>query len=144
VPFDVTVTAVDPFNQLAVGYTSTVTFSTSDPDSGVVLPADYTFTLADGGVHTFTDTGLGETTLVTAGAQTITATDTSDNTITGSAAVAVNSPAPAPGGLAHGQAWPASQAAAFADQVFVEWFRARSRHQPWGVDWLDGADPVLV
>jgi hypothetical protein len=84
------------------------------------------------------------TALVTAGAQTITATDTSDNTITGSTAVAVNSPAPAPGGLPHGQSWPASQAAAFADQVFVVWFRARSRHQPWGVDWLDGADPVLV
>jgi hypothetical protein len=35
VPFDVTVTAVDPFNQVAVGYTGTVTFNTNDPDPGV-------------------------------------------------------------------------------------------------------------
>jgi hypothetical protein len=95
-PFDVTVTAVDPYGKVAVGYTGTVTFTTSDTDPGVVLPADYTFTLADGGVHTFTDTGLGETTLVTAGAQTITATDTADNTITGSAVITVGSPAPGP------------------------------------------------
>src|SRR6202011_4473543 len=32
VPFDVTVTAVDPFNQVAVGYTGPVTFSTTDSD----------------------------------------------------------------------------------------------------------------
>jgi hypothetical protein len=46
VPFDVTVTAVDSFGQVAVGYTGTVTFSSSDADPGVVLPADYTFNLA--------------------------------------------------------------------------------------------------
>jgi hypothetical protein len=89
VPFDVTVTAVDPFGQVAVGYTGTVTFSTSDPDPGVVLPADYTFTLDDGGVHTFTDTGLGEITLVTPGDQVLTVTDTADVTITGSATITV-------------------------------------------------------
>jgi hypothetical protein len=60
VPLDVTVTGVDPFGQVALGYTGTVTFSTTDPDPTVVLPADYPFTLHDGGVHTFTDTGLGE------------------------------------------------------------------------------------
>jgi hypothetical protein len=37
-PFDVTVQAVDPFGQVALGYTGTVTFSTSDPDPNVVLP----------------------------------------------------------------------------------------------------------
>src|SRR5579871_1446033 len=42
VPFDLTVTAVDPFGQLALGYRGTVTFSTTDSDPGVVLPADYT------------------------------------------------------------------------------------------------------
>jgi hypothetical protein len=62
VPFEVTVTAVDLLGQVAVGYTGTVSFTTTDTDPGVVLPADYTFTLNDGGVHTFTDTGLGETT----------------------------------------------------------------------------------
>jgi hypothetical protein len=103
--FDVTVTAVDPFGQVAVGYTGTVTFSTNDPDPGVVLPADYTFTLDDGGTHTFTDTGLGETTLITPGDQTLTVMDTGDNTITGGATITVNSgPGPAP----HGQRPPPS------------------------------------
>jgi hypothetical protein len=99
VPFDVTVTAVDPFGQRAVGYTGTVTFSASDPGPGVVLPADYAFTLDNGGTHLFTDTGLGETTLVTPGPQTLTVMDTSDNTITGSASVTVSAaPGPAPRG----------------------------------------------
>jgi hypothetical protein len=71
VPFDVTVTAVDPFGRAAYGYTGTVAFSTSDPDPGVVLPADYTFTPDDQGTHTFSS-GF---TLVTPGDQTITATD---------------------------------------------------------------------
>jgi hypothetical protein len=90
VPFDVTVTAVDPFGQVAVGYSGTVTFSTTDQDSGVVLPADYTFMADDGGLHTFTDTGLGETTLRTPGDQMLTVTDTADVTITGSATVTVD------------------------------------------------------
>jgi hypothetical protein len=97
VPFDVTVTAVDPFGQVAVGYTGTVTFSTTDADPGVVLPADYAFTLDDGGVHTFTDTGLGETTLVTPGDQMLTVMDTADNTITGSTTITVSSMPPSPG-----------------------------------------------
>jgi hypothetical protein len=88
-PFDLTVTAVDIFGQVAAGYTGTVTFSTTDPDPGVVLPADYSFTLTDGGVHTFTDTGLGETTLRTRGRQTITAADTGDGSILGSVTVKV-------------------------------------------------------
>jgi hypothetical protein len=52
-----------------------VTFSTTDPDSGVVLPADYTFTTGvggDNGVHSFS----GGVTLVTVGDQTLTVTDT--------------------------------------------------------------------
>jgi hypothetical protein len=88
-PFNLTVTAVDSFGQRAVGYTGTVTFSTTDPDPRVVLPADYSFTLGDGGTHTFTDTGLAETTLWTRGYQTITATDTGDGSILGSATVKV-------------------------------------------------------
>jgi hypothetical protein len=91
VPFDVTVTALDIFGQVAVGYRDTVTFGTSDPDPNVVLPANYMFTSEDGGSHTFTNTGLGEITLITPGDQTITATDTADNTITGSVTVTVDS-----------------------------------------------------
>jgi hypothetical protein len=92
VPFDVTVTAVDPFGQVAIGYTGTVSFSTTDLDPGVVLPADYTFTPDDQGMHTFTDTGTGEITLITPGVQTLTVTDTSDNTVTGCTSVTVTSP----------------------------------------------------
>ena len=49
------------------------------------LPANYTFTAADAGMHTFT--GL---TLKTAGSQTVTATDTVTSSITGKATVAVS------------------------------------------------------
>jgi hypothetical protein len=74
-PFDVTVTALDASGNIDTGYQGTVTFSTTDSDTGVVLPADYTFTIGQGGdngVHTFPD-GV---TLVTVGDQTLTATDT--------------------------------------------------------------------
>jgi hypothetical protein len=71
-PFDVTVTALDPYGNTAVNYQGTVTFSTSDTDPDIVLPADYTFTADDHGVHTFS----GAVTLSTPGDQTITVTDT--------------------------------------------------------------------
>jgi hypothetical protein len=71
-PLDVTITALDPYGNTAVNYQGTVTFSTSDTDPGIVLPADYTFTSGDDGVHTFS----GGVTLSTPGDQTIKATDT--------------------------------------------------------------------
>jgi hypothetical protein len=74
-PFDVAMTAVDPYGNTAANYQGTVTFSTTDPDTGVVLPADYTFTTGvggDNGVHTF----AGGVMLVTVGTQTLVATDT--------------------------------------------------------------------
>jgi hypothetical protein len=82
VPFDISVAVVDIFGQAAVGYTGTVHFSTTDPDPGVVLPADYTFGPADGGMATFS----GGVTLVTPGSQTLTATDLTSG-IAGSTAV---------------------------------------------------------
>ncbi len=95
-PFDVTVYALDPYGNIDTNYQGTVTFSSSDTDPGVVLPADYTFTTADAGIHTFTDTGLGEVTLITEGDQTLTVTDTVDATITGTATITVTAgPAPA-------------------------------------------------
>jgi hypothetical protein len=39
VPFDLTVTAVDPFGQVAVGYAATMSFSTTDSNPHVLLPA---------------------------------------------------------------------------------------------------------
>jgi hypothetical protein len=74
-PFDITITALDPYGNVDVNYTGTVTFSSTDLDPGVILPLDYTFTADDAGTHTFTNTGRGETTLITAGDQTITVTD---------------------------------------------------------------------
>jgi hypothetical protein len=70
-PFDVTVQAVDVFGQVAFGYRGTVTFSVTDPDPGVVLPPDYTFTADDAGTHTFT----GGVTLITPGTWTLTVAD---------------------------------------------------------------------
>jgi hypothetical protein len=51
VPFSVTVTALDANGRVAIGYTGTVFFSSSDPNAS--LPGAYTFTAADRGVHTF-------------------------------------------------------------------------------------------
>jgi hypothetical protein len=90
-PFDFTVTALDPYGNTDVNYQGTVTFSASDTDPGVLLPADYTFTTgvgSDNGVHTF-PAGV---TLVTPGDQTLTVTDAVSG-IAGSVTVAV-SPGP--------------------------------------------------
>jgi Tol biopolymer transport system component len=69
------VTALDPYGNVATGYTGTVHFTSSD--SLAALPADYTFTAADAGVHSVSAT------LKTAGTQSLTATDTTIATITG-------------------------------------------------------------
>src|SRR5262249_35737459 len=50
----VTLTAKDSFGNVATGYRGTVHFSSSDPRA--ILPADYTFTAADAGLHTFSAT----------------------------------------------------------------------------------------
>jgi hypothetical protein len=134
VPFDVTVTAVASFGQVAVGYIGTVTFSTSDPNPGVVLPADYPFTLDDGGVHTFTNTGLGETTLLTHGRQTVTVADTADGAIMGQATVRVRRTRPGPGPAAgHGPV-----AVAMADMVWLSAWSIRHGSAPFAWDWSDG------
>src|SRR5207249_2307959 len=86
-PFTITVTATDVNGNTATGYTGTVHFTSSDGLAS--LPGNYTFTATDNGVHTFTNA----VTLVTAGSQTITATDTVNGGITGSTAVLVNAAA---------------------------------------------------
>jgi hypothetical protein len=70
-PFDVTVTARDAYGHVATGYAGTVTFTAGDTDPGVVLPAAYTFTADDQGVHAF----AGGFTLFTPGDQSLTAED---------------------------------------------------------------------
>ena len=53
VAFSLTLTAEDAYVNVVTGYTGTVHFSTNAPSA--TLPADYTFTVADAGVHTFTN-----------------------------------------------------------------------------------------
>jgi hypothetical protein len=84
--FTIAVTALDAGNNVVTNYQGTVHFTTTDMGSGVALPADYTFQAGDNGVHTFTNGVV----LVTAGSQTLTATDTAITSITGSASVPVN------------------------------------------------------
>ena len=70
-----TVTAMDPYGNVATGYTGTVHFTSSDPRAK--LPADYSFTAADNGVHTF------KAIFNTVGTESLTATDTVNSLITG-------------------------------------------------------------
>jgi hypothetical protein len=75
----VTVTAKDAYGNTATGYTGTVRITSSDGQA--VLPANSTLT---------NGTGPFTATLKTAGAQSLTATDTVTASITGSASVTVN------------------------------------------------------
>ncbi len=72
---NVTVTAYNADGTVTTGYTGTVDFSSTDGNA--LLPAPYTFTSADAGTHTFS------VTLETAGSQSITVTDSSTSTLTG-------------------------------------------------------------
>jgi hypothetical protein len=90
--FTVTVTALDSFNNRSYGYLGTIHFTSSDLIAS--LPANYTFITTDYGVHTFTN-GV---TLNTVGPQTITATDTVTQSISGMASVNVTKSSPPPGG----------------------------------------------
>ena len=90
----VTVTALDNHGNVAGGYRGTIHFTTSDSAAGV--PANYTFTASDAGVHTFPNTLSPGLTLKTAGTQTVTATDTSHSSIAGSQSVTVT-----PGAATH-------------------------------------------
>jgi hypothetical protein len=82
-----TVTALDANGHVATGYTGTISFFSSD--SRAVLPANYTFTAADAGVHTFSAT------LKTAGGnQYIAAQDTVTGTIQGGEGAITVNPGP--------------------------------------------------
>jgi hypothetical protein len=88
VSFDVTVTAVDPFGQVAVGYTGTVDLYSTDDQAPFL--GEHAFTLADAGQYTFA--GM---TLYTGGPQTLYAFD--DGGLFGSADLTVSAPG-VPGG----------------------------------------------
>jgi adhesin/invasin len=78
----VTVIALDAYGNVATGYTGTVHFTSTDNQA--LLTANYTFTAADVGVHTFT------VTFKKTGMQTLTATDTHTGSIKGSASTKVS------------------------------------------------------
>jgi hypothetical protein len=86
VAHNLTVTAKDPYGNVATGYRGTIHFTSSD--AAAILPTDYTFTGADAGTHTFS------VALKTYGTQSVTATDTATASIAGSQSnIVVNYPA---------------------------------------------------
>ena len=84
-PFTLTVTAFDPYSNVASGYLGTIHFTSSDNRAS--LPGNYTFVSGDGGAHTFGNA----VTLRSSGAQTITAYDVFHPSIIGSTGVSVGS-----------------------------------------------------
>jgi sugar lactone lactonase YvrE len=86
-PFDVVLAALDPYLNVDGNYTGTVTWTSSDTDPGVVLPADYTFQASDHGAVTLP----AAVTLLTLGNQTLTATDPVSG-MTGSVTITVGAP----------------------------------------------------
>jgi hypothetical protein len=70
VAFTFTVSMVDAYGNIATSYVGTVHFSSSD--STATPPANYTFTPADAGQHTF----VNQTILRKKGKQTLTIVDT--------------------------------------------------------------------
>lgn len=79
--FDLDVSAVSDSSINIATYTGTVHFTSNDP--GAVLPADYTFSSADAGHHTFVAS------LKALGSQTITAADTKGSLLPGTTQVTV-------------------------------------------------------
>ena len=77
-----TVSAVNSMGNPVAGYAGTVHFSSTDPSA--TLPADYTFSATDGGVHQFS------LTLTRAGNQTVTASDVANGSLAGSQSIAVS------------------------------------------------------
>jgi subtilisin family serine protease len=73
---NVTVAALNSTGATDTSYIGTIDFASTD--SQAVLPADYTFTAADRGIHAFT------VTFKTAGSQSVTAADTTTPSVSGS------------------------------------------------------------
>jgi autotransporter-associated beta strand protein len=121
--FSFTVTALDQFNSTAAGYTGTVHFTSTDGQA--TLPANYTFTAADASVHTFTNGA----TLRTTSAQTITASDTNNTSITGTSGtitvsvtngtITLLASCPAGGNWSNPACWSLNRAPATGDDVII-------------------------
>jgi len=76
-PFSLTLTVEDAYGNVVTGYTGTVHFKSTDTTA--LLPANYTFTAADKGVHRFVGLVLRKR-----GKQKITITDTLYRALTAS------------------------------------------------------------
>ena len=83
VAFTFTMSMVDAYGNIATGYVGTVHFRSSD--STATLPANYTFTAADAGQHTF----VNQTILRKKGKQTLTLIDTLKSALTDTESVNV-------------------------------------------------------
>jgi hypothetical protein len=81
--FHVLVEAEDASNHLVPNFTGTVECTLATTDDGAKLPADYTFTASDHGIHVF------QASLAAAGGQTMEITDTSDTSVAGESALTV-------------------------------------------------------
>jgi hypothetical protein len=107
-PVTLTVTALSEFDTTAAGYGGTVHFTSTDGQA--TLPADYAFTAADAGVHTFTDGVI----LRSAGSRSVSVTDVTLAAVTGTTAIAVKPAAAAyftvsaPGTVTAGDAFSAT------------------------------------
>lgn len=82
--FTITVTPLNASNEEVTNYSGTIHFTSSD--GAASLPANYTFSAGNDGPQTFT------VTLNTTGTDSITVTDTSNSSITGTTSVAVSAP----------------------------------------------------
>ena len=82
-PHSIKVTAYDSAGNIAAGYRGTVHFTSSDPKAK--LPADYTFTRTDSGVHYF----MFDMTLGSTGNQTVSIVDSAAPAMAGSDTVKV-------------------------------------------------------
>jgi hypothetical protein len=118
----VLVVALDASNHVVPGYTGTVALTSSDQSA--TLPANYTFQAGDHGFHVF------QVTFATTGPQTVTATDTTNSSVTGTATVLVGQPATGIGGGGHQQD-PDDSGQSLSDSLFaslpVWWWGARGR-----------------
>jgi hypothetical protein len=91
VAFTVTVSAVDTYGNLITGYRGKIHFS-GPSGGGNLLPADYTFTASDNGVHSFSIT------LVSTGTQTIGVQDVANGSLRGQVSVNVRTSGGSGGG----------------------------------------------
>jgi hypothetical protein len=82
VAFSLTLTVEDAYGNVVTGYTGTIHFTSTD--NKATLPANYTFTAADKGVHTFTGLVLRKISV-----RTITVTDTHNSALIASVVVYV-------------------------------------------------------